>query len=170
MALRTVARVGLCGLALAILFSATADAASRTVAIQGFSFAPITIAVGDTVTWHDLDGVTHTATSDTKAFDTGPIAAGASSQAIPFTAAGTFAYHCSIHPFMHGTVTVQAAATPPPTPTPPPATAPPTRPPTVAPTASPSPNSTATPSPSASATSSPAPTIAPTPIASPTSV
>src|SRR5205814_4420819 len=86
-----------------------ADGASRTVTIQSFAFTPLTITVGDTVTWQNRDDTTHTATSDANAFDTGQLPPGSSSRAIPFAIAGTFAYHCSIHPTIHGSTVVQAA-------------------------------------------------------------
>jgi hypothetical protein len=67
------------------------------------------------VTWTNSDGATHTATGS--GFDTGNISGG-SSASVTFDTAGTFAYHCSIHSSMTGTVVVQAAsgdATTPPT-------------------------------------------------------
>ena len=95
-----------------------AAAADNAVAISGFSFSPhdITIAVGDSVTWTNSDAQAHTATADDASFDTGTIGNG-TSKSVTFATAGTFAYHCSIHPAMTGSVTVQAAAaTPAPTP------------------------------------------------------
>src|SRR5438477_7859223 len=116
-------------------------AATSAVNIQNSAFAPTTttIKVGDTVTWTNRDAFSHTSTSDTGAWNTGVITAGASGS-FTFMSAGTFAYHCSIHSFMRATVIVQAVNTPQPTaPPPPPPTAPPTpvrtAPPTVAPTA-----------------------------------
>jgi len=58
------------------------------------------------VTWSNADGTPHTATSNTGAFDTQNIAAGAS-KSVTFSTTGTFQYHCSIHPGMMGTVIVQ---------------------------------------------------------------
>ncbi|HKG57226.1 MAG TPA: cupredoxin family copper-binding protein [Candidatus Limnocylindrales bacterium] len=88
--------------------SAPASAASGTnVDIKGFAFAPpaTNVKVGDTVTWTNQDTVAHTATLDDKSVDSGNLAAGATfSHAFP--QAGTFAYHCSIHPQMKGTITV----------------------------------------------------------------
>src|SRR5438477_4592572 len=115
-------------------------AATSAVNIQNSAFAPTTttIKVGDTVTWTNRDGFSHTSTSDTGAWNTGVITAGASGS-FTFTSAGTFAYHCSIHSFMKATVIVQAVNTP--QPTAPPPTAPPTpirtAPPTIAATAPP---------------------------------
>ncbi|HET9435904.1 MAG TPA: cupredoxin family copper-binding protein [Candidatus Limnocylindrales bacterium] len=98
---------------LAVFGGATAVlAADHAVAISGFSFSPgsLTIAVGDTVTWTNSDAQAHTATADDGSWDTGSLGNGASGT-ITFSTAGTFAYVCSIHPQMTGTVTVQAAAT-----------------------------------------------------------
>ena len=81
-----------------------------------FSPNPIRITVGSTVTWNNATGVTHTSTSDTGAWNTGNIASGATSSAVSFPTAGTFTYHCAIHPSMTGSVIVSAvAATPAPT-------------------------------------------------------
>src|SRR3979411_1499325 len=71
---------------------------------------PIRITAGSTVTWTNATGPTHTATSDTGAWTTGNIAPGGTSAAVAFPTAGTFPYHCAIHPSMAGTVIVSAAA------------------------------------------------------------
>jgi plastocyanin len=78
------------------------------VSIQGFAFNPssITVSVGTTVTWTNNDSVTHTVTSDTGAFSSGNLNPG-QTFSHTFNQAGTFAYHCSIHTSMHGTVVVQ---------------------------------------------------------------
>lgn len=105
-------RVLAAGALLAIFGAAgTALAADRPVAISGFSFSPgsVTVAVGDTVTWTNSDAQAHTATADDSSWDTGTISNNAS-RTITFSTAGTFAYHCDIHPNMTGTVVVQAAA------------------------------------------------------------
>jgi plastocyanin len=75
-----------------------------------FSPKPIQITVGSTVTWTNATALTHTATSDSGAWDTGNIAPGATSGAVSFPTAGTFTYHCAIHPSMTGSVIVSAVA------------------------------------------------------------
>ena len=72
--------------------------------IDKFAFAPkdLSVKVGQTVTFANNDAVAHTATSD--AFDSGELAPGASYSFTP-QQPGTYAYHCSIHPFMTGTLT-----------------------------------------------------------------
>ena len=87
-------------------------AASGGVTIADFSFTPgtITIDKGDTVTWTNDGPTGHSATSKSGAFDTGVLKKGASSSHT-FDQAGTYAYICTPHPFMHGTVVVRAAQT-----------------------------------------------------------
>jgi plastocyanin len=91
-------------------------AADHAVDIAGFAFSPpsITVAVGDTVTWSNSDAQNHTATANDGSFDTGTVSSG-SPKTVTFSTAGTFAYHCKIHPSMTATVVVEAAATAPPT-------------------------------------------------------
>jgi plastocyanin len=93
------------------LAAADARAASHTILISDFTFAPatLTVTVGDTVTWTNMDPVIHTATANSGAFDTGDLAQGESGS-ITFTEAGTFSYICTPHPSMTGTIVVQAAA------------------------------------------------------------
>lgn len=88
--------------------SATGDATPDVVTIKDFKFAPaaLTVKTGHTITFINQDSQAHTATADTSgAFDAGSIAAGASATQ-RFDTAGTFAYHCSFHPFMEATITV----------------------------------------------------------------
>ncbi|MCU1393051.1 MAG: hypothetical protein JWM34_1479 [Ilumatobacteraceae bacterium] len=81
-------------------------AGANAVAIKDFKFdaANLTVAKGTTITWTNNDNQAHTATSSGN-FDTGSIAAGATGTAT-FNTDGTFAYICSFHPFMKGTITV----------------------------------------------------------------
>ena len=81
-----------------------------SIAIQNFAFNPqaITIKVGSTITWTDKDTTAHTVTSVSgpTSFNSGPLAAPGGTFKFTFTQAGTYAYHCSIHPFMMATITV----------------------------------------------------------------
>lgn len=88
-----------------------AFAATRAVAISGFAFSPatMTINVGDRVMWTNSDAVAHTATATGGAFDTGDIGQGQSAS-VRFTKAGTYAYYCTPHPSMTGTIRVRAAS------------------------------------------------------------
>jgi plastocyanin len=67
---------------------------------------PIAVAVGGTVTWTNNDSTTHTSTGNGGTWDSGAIAPGGNFSRT-FSSAGTFPYHCTFHPGMVGTVTVQ---------------------------------------------------------------
>ena len=84
---------------------ATASGAS-TVDIHDFKFHPGTlqIAKGSRVVFSNTAGVAHTAT-DAGVFNTGHIKPG-HSVTVRFKQKGTFAYHCTIHTFMHGKIVV----------------------------------------------------------------
>jgi hypothetical protein len=65
--------------------------------------------VGDTVTWTNDGPTPHSATADDGSFDTGIFNAG-QSRSETFDQAGSFAYFCTPHPNMRGTITVRAAS------------------------------------------------------------
>lgn len=73
----------------------------------GFSPAAMTIAVGTTVIWQNKTAAPHTVTSDSGTTLAGMIDAGSGTFSFTFTQAGTYAYHCSFHPYMMATITVQ---------------------------------------------------------------
>jgi plastocyanin len=52
------------------------------------------------------DSVTHDARADSGAFST-PLISPGSSANVTMSSAGSFVYHCSIHPGMVGTIVVQ---------------------------------------------------------------
>jgi len=80
---------------------------SSAVRIASFSFDPaaLTVTAGQAVTWTNVDTVAHTTTSDTGAWNSGAIQPGQSFSQT-FNTAGTFTYHCMIHPNMTGSITV----------------------------------------------------------------
>ncbi len=87
-----------------------APVAGNAVTVKNFAFAPaaITVRVGTTVTWTNQDTDAHTVTSQQGSG--GPLASAAlstgQSYSYTFTKPGTYAYLCTIHPFMTATVTV----------------------------------------------------------------
>lgn len=91
----------------------TTVTADVTITINGmngsnsFSPNPGTLKAGQTVAWRNADSTSHTATADNGGFNTGTIAPGATSSPITMSAAGTISYHCSIHPSMVGSLSVQ---------------------------------------------------------------
>ena len=79
------------------------------LAIHNFAFSPpsMTIVAGTTIKVTNDDQVVHTwtSTSGPTAFNSGDLNPGASYR-FTFTVAGTYAYECTIHTFMTGSVTV----------------------------------------------------------------
>jgi plastocyanin len=88
-------------------------ATAREVAMIDLDFSPraVSAAAGDTITWVNRGSAIHTATADGAAFDSGIVSPGGR---FTFRAAtpGTFAYRCTVHPGMRGTVTVVGRAGP----------------------------------------------------------
>lgn len=98
-------------LAVALLSGAgRADTEPKThsVAIRAFQYLPakLVVRVGDTVVWTNDDVVPHTATAKGKGLDSGSIGA---KQSWRYTASkkGTYAYDCTFHPNMKGTLVVR---------------------------------------------------------------
>jgi len=85
--------------------SITSGASSKTT--NAFSPNPFTrsLASSGKVTWINNDGTTHDLESDTSLWDSGDMSNGATFS-FTFTAPGTYAYHCSIHPNMVGSIVV----------------------------------------------------------------
>ena len=88
--------------------AASTTAATTSVTIESFLFNPdsLTIKAGETVTWTNKDSMAHTVTEDKGVFDSGSINNGAT-YSFTFKTAGTFTYHCAIHPSMTGKIIVQ---------------------------------------------------------------
>lgn len=76
--------------------------------IDSYTFVPgtITVPVNTSVTWKNDDQVWHTVTADGGAFSSGTMVQGESFSR-NFSTAGTFDYHCGLHPGMRGSVVVQ---------------------------------------------------------------
>lgn len=106
-----------------------------------FAPASVTITVGDTVEWRNTQGFHNVHAAD-GSFSSGAVDNSAWVYRHTFKTPGTFSYTCQAHRGMDGTVTVQAAASPPAT---------------VAP--SPTATTPATPGPTAPAPTTPAPTV-----------
>ncbi len=86
----------------------TGTAVSMTGAGVGGTFSPTTLTttVGSTVVWTNMDSEVHNTTSNTNLWSSGNVAANATFS-FQFATTGTFAYRCTIHPTMTGTVIVQ---------------------------------------------------------------
>jgi plastocyanin len=79
-----------------------------TATIAGFAFDPASIEVADgsTITWTNTDGASHTVTgTGDLVFDSGNLGEG-ESFTLTVDQVGEFAYVCSIHGSMQGTIAV----------------------------------------------------------------
>jgi plastocyanin len=92
------------------LLAGSAQAASHAVKIANFEYSPtpLTIDVGDSITWSNEGFITHTVTAADGMFDSGNLKGG-TTFSFTFTSPGDMRYACSIHPQMHGEVIVKGA-------------------------------------------------------------
>jgi plastocyanin len=83
-------------------------AETHKVTINNMAFNPgsVTISTGDTVEWTNQMGFDHTVTPDKSEFPSSGHIEPQATFSHTFSAAGSVAYHCEIHPRMKGTVIV----------------------------------------------------------------
>lgn len=84
----------------------TTNSIAAGVSINNYRFAPdnVNIYKGETVQWNNRDSVAHDVTFDK--FNSTTLKKFAI-YSHTFNEAGTFEYHCSLHPTMKGTITVK---------------------------------------------------------------
>lgn len=85
----------------------TVAGAAATYTVEQYTLPPLTVAPGTTVQVLDRDDEPHTVTADDGTFDTSSFD---KTHPGTFTAParpGTYAVHCTVHPSMHGTITVR---------------------------------------------------------------
>jgi plastocyanin len=87
---------------------AIADGAAIRISAKDFMFSPttVTVKVGSTVTWTNLDDEPHTVFSDAGLFRSSALDT-KDSFSYKFDKAGTYHYVCTIHPRMVGTIVVE---------------------------------------------------------------
>jgi len=85
----------------------TSTASQNSVSIQNYAFSPSTLTIqkGANVTWKNDDSVQHTVVSDSPAFSS-PLLNTGDTYTFQFNSTGTYPYHCSIHTYMTGAITV----------------------------------------------------------------
>lgn len=98
------------------------DARCSTYGDASCQFSPsnVTVSVSSTVSWRNFGNLTHTVTSDSGAFNFNLPGRNNFTFISPlpefsFRSAGSFSYHCSIHPWMKGEVVVVQPTPLPPT-------------------------------------------------------
>src|SRR5262249_20144965 len=85
-----------------------AGSQSMEIRIDNFSFTPkaLTVPAGAAVTWTNHDDIPHTVVSTEKRFAS-PVLDTDEPFTFRFATPGSYAYFCSIHPHMTGTITVK---------------------------------------------------------------
>ncbi|MEA2785797.1 MAG: hypothetical protein QOF71_1901 [Candidatus Eremiobacteraeota bacterium] len=108
-------RTALIGAAALLALTAVAPSpqAGAVVHIRDDAFTPASLVVnaGDKVTFVNDDDDAHTATADDASWDSEGLNQH-QKWTRAFTKAGKVAYHCTVHPMMHGTIVVKAASRP----------------------------------------------------------
>jgi plastocyanin len=92
------------------------DGSVQALDIANFTLPTLTVAVGARIEWTNRDGVPHTTTAGapgalTGDWDSGRLQQGGSF-GFTFTQEGDFAYFCTVHPTMLGTITVASGEIP----------------------------------------------------------
>lgn len=109
---RLPALYALVGWTLAWPLSGLAAVTPVSIGDDFFSPASVTINVNDQVQWTWAGAISHSTTSNSGVWDSGINGHGFTFSKT-FTAAGTFPYHCTVHSFQTGSVTVQSGNVPP---------------------------------------------------------
>lgn len=80
----------------------------QPVTISNFSFQPgtVTIRAGTTIVWTNQDTAPHSIAADDGSFSSESLTMNSIHRRV-FTTAGSFPYHCGVHPNMRGTIVVQ---------------------------------------------------------------
>ena len=84
----------------------TSPAGASSQTTGAYAPNPLTVPVGTVVSFLNSDTTTHTSTADGGAWNSQNIAPGQRFN-VTLGTAGRFTYHCTIHPNMIGTITVQ---------------------------------------------------------------
>jgi amicyanin len=84
--------------------------ATDNVEIKDFAYSPaaITVKKGTKVTWTNKDSTRHNVSPDNESadFKASELLAQGQSYSVTFNTVGTFAYHCTPHPYMKASVIV----------------------------------------------------------------
>lgn len=87
--------------------TSTAAADPNVIVVHGYKFPPITTTTGTRLTFENRDDELHTVTADDGSFKIGPFDNKTPTVLVAPSEAGTYPFHCEIHPTMHGSLVVQ---------------------------------------------------------------
>ncbi len=93
---------------LVLLRRSAAQTTDVKIAIDNFVFGPerLTVKAGTTVTWTNRDDIPHTVASKDRLFKS-KVMDTDESYSFTFSTPGEYAYFCSLHPHMTGTIVVE---------------------------------------------------------------
>jgi plastocyanin len=85
----------------------TQSTSAADFTITGYSFPELAAAPGQRITIADGDGEPHTVSADDGSFTSGTFDSTRPGTLVAPAAVGAYKVHCSVHPSMHGTLTVR---------------------------------------------------------------
>jgi plastocyanin len=100
-------RLALCASLLAPVAACGSSKSTAEILVKNYAFPPIAATPGEKLKLVDGDDESHTATADDGTFKFGPFSPKAPGLLVAPTKLGSYAFHCEIHPTMHGTLVVQ---------------------------------------------------------------
>lgn len=81
-------------------------ATTVNAAVGDFTWGPVSAKVGDVITWTNADSIPHRVALDDGTCQMSGNIPGGGMASLVFSVAGTYPFHCTIHPTMKGTVTI----------------------------------------------------------------
>ena len=105
--MKRLATAALAALLALVPASGLADGMAARVDINFNDYSParVDVLAGDPVDWSNVSSRNHTVTEDNGAYDSGVMYPGDAYEHV-FSSAGTFTYHCRLHPYIRGEVDV----------------------------------------------------------------
>ena len=86
---------------------ASTEATDISASVAGNKWSqPVAAKVGEVITWANDDSVPHRVALDDGSCSMSKNIAGAGKGSLVFSVAGTYPFHCSVHPSMKGTITI----------------------------------------------------------------
>ena len=85
---------------------ASGTTADVEATVENSTWGPVSAKVGDVITWSNSDSVPHKVALDDGSCTMANNITTDAPQSLSFTQAGSFPFHCTVHPSMKGTITV----------------------------------------------------------------
>ncbi len=92
--------------AASICTQASGTTADVEATVANNTWGPVSAKVGDVITWTNSDAIPHKVALDDGSCTMTDNITGDAPQSLSFTQAGSFPFHCTVHPSMKGTITI----------------------------------------------------------------